>query len=61
VVCLSVGRSVRLSVTTVSPAKTAEPIGMSFGMWTQVVPRTVLQIPNVRGNFEGKEAAHSKV
>jgi len=32
----SVGRSVCLSVTIVSPAKTAEPIEMLFGMWTRV-------------------------
>jgi len=30
-VCGSVGRS----VTVVSPAKTAEPIEMPFGLWTQ--------------------------
>jgi len=35
VVCLSVG----LSVTLVSPAEIAEPIDMSFGMWTWVGPR----------------------
>jgi len=28
-----------LSVTTVSPTKTAEPIEMPFGMWTRVGPR----------------------
>jgi len=27
-----------LSVTVVSPAKTAEPIEMSFGLWTPVEP-----------------------
>jgi len=27
--------SVGLSVTIVSPVKTAEPIDMSFGLWTQ--------------------------
>jgi len=37
-VCLSVGLSCR-SVTLLSPAKTAEPIEMPFGLWTQVVPR----------------------
>jgi len=31
--------SVGLSVTLVSPAKTAEPIEMPFGLWTQVGPR----------------------
>jgi len=35
VVCTSVGRS----VTFVSPAKTAEPIEMPFGIWTWVGPR----------------------
>ena len=35
VVCLSVC----LSVTIVSPAKTAEPIEMPFGLWTLVGPR----------------------
>ena len=34
-VCLSDG----LSVTIVSPAKTAEPIEMPFGLWTRVGPR----------------------
>jgi len=33
-VCLSVG----LSVTIVSPAKTAEPIELPFGLWTRVGP-----------------------
>jgi len=33
-VCLSVGRP----ITIVSPAKTAEPIEMSFGKWTRVGP-----------------------
>ena len=31
--------SVYLSVTIVSPAKTAEPIDISFGIWTGVGPR----------------------
>ena len=34
-----VGLSVGLHVTIVSPAKTAEPIKMPFGMWTRVGPR----------------------
>jgi len=34
-VCLSVGWSVAI----VSPAKTAEPIDMPFGMWTRVDQR----------------------
>jgi len=33
--CRSVGRSVAI----VSPAKTAEPIEMPFGLWTRVGPR----------------------
>jgi len=32
-VCRSVGLSVYLSVTVVSPAKTAEPIEMPFGLY----------------------------
>jgi len=35
----SVCLSVCLSVTIVSPAKTAEPIEMPFGMWTKMGPR----------------------
>jgi len=31
--------SVCLSVTIVSPAETAEPIAMLFGLWTRVGPR----------------------
>jgi len=31
--------SVGQSVTLVSPAKTAEPIQMPFGLWVQMVPR----------------------
>jgi len=34
-----VARSVGRSVTIVSPAKTAEPIGMPFEIWTRVGPR----------------------
>ena len=37
-VAWSVGRSVGLSVTTVSPAKTAEPIEMLLGMLSRVCP-----------------------
>ena len=32
-------QSVSLSVTLVSPAKTAEPMVMPFGLWTRVGPR----------------------
>jgi len=54
-VCLSVG----LSVTLVSPAKTAEPIAMPFGLRTWLGPRDHvldgdLDPPMGRGNFEGK-------
>jgi len=38
VVCWSVGLSIGLSVTLVSPAKTAAPILMPFGLRTRVVP-----------------------
>jgi len=41
----SVGRSVYLSVTVVSPAKMAEPIEMLFGLRTWLGPR-VWNIPN---------------
>jgi len=40
-----------------SPAKTAEPIEMSFGLWTQVGPRNHVvdgvQIPRAKGQFWG--------
>ena len=39
VVCRSVCLSVGLSVTLVSPAKTAEPIEMPFGLWAWMGPR----------------------
>jgi len=38
-VAWSVDLSVHLSLTVVSRAKTAEPIKMSFGLWTRVGPR----------------------
>jgi len=37
-VCMSVGLSVCLSVTLMSPAKLAEPIEMPFGLRTRVGP-----------------------
>jgi len=54
----SVCLCVCLSVTLVSPAETAEPIEMPFGLWAQVGPGNhVLDgVPNPpmgRGNFEG--------
>ena len=35
-VAWSAGRSVGLSVTIVSPTKTAEPIEVPFGVWTRL-------------------------
>jgi len=47
-----------LSVTVVSPAKTAEPIEMPFGLWTLVGPRNHVldgvKIAHVKGQFLGK-------
>jgi len=53
-----VSRSVCRSVTLVSPAKTAAPIEMPFGLRTQVSPRNHVldggpDLPMGRGNFEG--------
>jgi len=58
--------SVGLSVTTVSPAKTAEQIVMLFGKLTPVGPRNPCirwgsRSPMQMANFEGKGAAHCKV
>jgi len=55
--------SVSLSVTIVSPAKTAEAIEMSFGLWTRVgLSNHVLHgspDPPCEGAIlRGKEAAH---
>ena len=41
-VCPAVGLSVSLSVTVVSPAKTAEPIEMPFGLRTWISQRNRL-------------------
>jgi len=46
-VCLSVG----LSVTILSPAKTAEPIEMPYGMRTWVDVLDVVQIIHAIGQF----------
>jgi len=59
-VACSVGRSVGLSIKTVSPARMAEPIVMMFGMLTWVGPRNhVLDgCPDprtLRGNFGGEK------
>jgi len=52
---LSVSRSVGLSVTIESPAKTAEPIEMPVVLWIQVDRRNhvLVGIPMRKGNFEG--------
>jgi len=67
VVCRSVGLSVGLSVTLVSPAKTAAPIELPFGLRTWVgLGNHVLDgrpdPPMGRGkNFGGEWASHCKV
>ena len=58
--------SVCRSVTLVSPAKTAEPIEMAFGLRTRVgTGNHVLdggpEASTGMGNFEGRGAAHCKV
>jgi len=47
------GLSVCLSVNTVSPAKTAEPIVMTFGMSIEVGLRDHVQIPHANRQFGG--------
>jgi len=59
-------RSVCRSVTLVSPAKTAVPIGMPFGLRTQVSPGNHVldggpDLPMERGNFEGEGTSNCKV
>jgi len=55
-VCLSLSQSVSLMIA--SPAKTAEPIEMPFGVWTRVGPKKHVldgvQVPHAKGKFEGK-------
>jgi len=55
VISRSVCLSVCLSVTVVSPAKTAEPIEMLFGQKIRVGPRNhvldEVQIPHEKGQF----------
>jgi len=51
-----------LSVTTISPAKTAETIDMPFGMWTWVGPRDYVlddesRSPNGNRHFWGDDVA----
>jgi len=57
VVCGSVGLSVCWSVTLVSPAKTAAPIEMPFGLWPWVGPGNHVldgvQIPHRKEQFWG--------
>jgi len=58
--------SVSLSVTLVSPAKTAEPIKMPLGLRTQLGPGNHVldrgsDHPTGRGNSEGEGASHCKV
>jgi len=64
-VAWSVGLSVCLSVTLVTPAKTTGPIQMSFGLWTQMGPRNRVldgvQIPHAKGQFDTKEAAQCEL
>ena len=51
-VAWSVCRSVRLSVTIVSPAKTAKPIEMPFGVWTREVSRKHMLDGGARGEYD---------
>ena len=48
-------RSVSISFTLVSPAKTAGPIEMPFGLWTRVGPQKHVldgaQIPHAKGQL----------
>jgi len=50
---VSVCQSVCPSVTAVSPAKMAEPIGMPFGLWARIGPGNHVldwvQIPSQKG------------
>jgi len=66
VVCLSVTLSVGLSAILVSPAKTAKPIEMSFGLRTLVGPGNHVlngdpDTPWEGAIFWGKGASHCKV
>jgi len=63
-VCLSVRRYVGLSVTIVSPAKTAEPIEMPFGSglgWAQGTAYWMGIDPSGEGTILRERAAHCKV
>jgi len=64
-VCWSVS-SVCLSVTIVIPAKKAEPIEMSFGMWSPAGPRNHVldgypDPPCEGAILKGKSGGHCKV
>ena len=66
VVCPSACHSVGLSVTLVSPAKTAEPIKMPFGLRTRVgLGNDALDKGSdplmERGNSDGEGTSHCKV
>ena len=50
---LSVCLSVCLSVTIVSPAKTAEPIEIPFGLWTRVGPKNHVLDGGLDPRWEG--------
>ena len=59
-------RSVRPSVTVVSPTKTEESIEIPFGLWTLVGPRNRVldgcpDLPMGRGNFGGERTAHCEL
>jgi len=65
-VAWSVGRSVSLSVTLVSPAKTAAPIEMTFGRRTRMGPGNYLLDRGPNPPWEGtilrgKYASHCKI
>jgi len=65
-VAWSVGPSVRLSITLVTPAKTAAPIKMPFGLRTRVGPGNHVidggpDLPWERAILRGKGASHCKV
>ena len=64
-VAWSVGRSVRLSVTLLSSAKTAEPIEMPFGLSSWVGPANHVLDGGPDPPWEwiifGKGASHCKV
>jgi len=52
--------SVGLSVSTVSPTETTEPIEMSFGTWTQVGPRNYVDPIRLRSRFPTDKVAFER-